>query len=157
MIKCNHIALKFNKDIFGLGSDQVILTEEDHRVGITSNISNTGLVLLWVGGNLASDLEAGSEKTALDFALNKIESLLGTQVTQEFSKGTTTSWGQDPWSYGSYAMAKPGSHHYRKDLSLPIDQKIFFTGEACNSTYIGSCHGAYLSGADTAKEACKAL
>ncbi|MDP4097377.1 FAD-dependent oxidoreductase [Paenibacillus sp. P96] len=157
MIQCNHITLKFQKDIFALGSDQAILTEDDHRVGITSNISNTGLVLMWVGGHLASDLEESGEEGAVDFALKKIESLLGTRTTREFTKGATTRWGRDPRSYGSYAMAKPGSHRYRKDLSLPIDQKIFFTGEACNSTYIGSCHGAYLAGVDTAKEVYKVL
>ncbi|HEK9104033.1 FAD-dependent oxidoreductase [Bacillus pfraonensis] len=150
MIKCNHIALKFEKDIFDLGSDQAILLEDDYRIGITSNISNTSMVLVWVGGKLASYLEEDRKERSIEFALSKIESLLGTKVLQDYTKGVTTSWGQDPWSFGSYSMAKPGSHHYRKSLCLPIDQKLFFTGEACNNKYISSCHGAFLSGVDAA-------
>lgn len=150
MIKSNHIALKFNKDIFGFGQDQPILLEDDHRVGIISNTGNTSMLLFWVGGNLASSLEAVGEEYSIDFALRKVESLLGSKVLQEFNKGVSTRWGKDSWSYGAYSMAKPESHHLRKSLGLPIEQKLFFSGEAVNDIYISTSHGAFLSGKETA-------
>jgi monoamine oxidase len=63
-----------------------------------------------------------------------------------------TNWSSDPWSRGAYSFVKvgstPGSRH---DLSLPMESKVFFAGEATHSEYPSTVHGAYLSGVREAK------
>ena len=58
-----------------------------------------------------------------------------------------TSWASDPYSYGSYSFIPVGAPSEDYDaLSEPINNRVFFAGEATNSSYPGTVHGAYRSG-----------
>jgi len=64
-----------------------------------------------------------------------------------------TRWASDPFALGSYSYnlvgASPG---VRKIFAAPIDKKLFFAGEAAETHYFGTAHGAYLSGLRVAEE-----
>ena len=58
-----------------------------------------------------------------------------------------TRWSSDPYSYGSYSFVPVGAKtEYYDTLARPIDDRVFFAGEATHRTYPGTVHGAYLSG-----------
>ena len=58
-----------------------------------------------------------------------------------------TSWASDPFSYGSYSFIPVnGRAEDYQTLAEPINNRIFFAGEATNRSYPGTVHGAYLSG-----------
>jgi monoamine oxidase len=58
-----------------------------------------------------------------------------------------TRWSSDPFSYGSYSYISVGAKtEYYDALARPIDDRVFFAGEATHRTYPGTVHGAYLSG-----------
>ena len=58
-----------------------------------------------------------------------------------------TRWSSDPYSYGSYSYISVGAKtEYYDTLARPIDDRVFFAGEATHRTYPGTVHGAYLSG-----------
>ena len=57
-----------------------------------------------------------------------------------------TAWEGDLWTLGSYSAATPGNAHQRVELAKPIDDRIFFAGEATSSDFFSTCHGAYFSG-----------
>jgi len=58
-----------------------------------------------------------------------------------------TQWSSDPYSYGSYSFISVGAKtEYYDTLARPIDNRVFFAGEATHRTYPGTVHGAYLSG-----------
>jgi monoamine oxidase len=40
----------------------------------------------------------------------------------------------------------------RDSLAQSVDKRMFFAGEAASRAYFGTVHGAYLSGAQAAKE-----
>ena len=40
----------------------------------------------------------------------------------------------------------------RKKLAEPIDQRLFFAGEATSLEFYATCHGAYLTGIATAHD-----
>ncbi|MEM7568558.1 MAG: FAD-dependent oxidoreductase [Pseudomonadota bacterium] len=58
-----------------------------------------------------------------------------------------TNWSQDPFAYGSYSYtAKGSSMRDRRRLAKPIDDTLFFAGEACHPKYNSTVHAAYESG-----------
>jgi len=58
-----------------------------------------------------------------------------------------TNWSRDPYTYGSYSYVAKGAR--RSDiraLDRPIDNKVFFAGEAVFPKYNSTVHAAYESG-----------
>jgi monoamine oxidase len=39
----------------------------------------------------------------------------------------------------------PGASHQRAELMRPIDDVLYFAGEACSVEFAGTAHGAYLT------------
>ena len=61
--------------------------------------------------------------------------------------GLVTRWHDDPFALGSYSVPAPGmSRNAREILARPVQDRIFFAGEATHSRYPSTVHGAYLSG-----------
>jgi monoamine oxidase len=65
----------------------------------------------------------------------------------------THRWGADPFARGSYSYALPGKADGRAVLAAPIDDRIFFAGEACSPNDFSTAHGAYQSGLAAADQA----
>jgi len=62
-----------------------------------------------------------------------------------------TNWSRDPYSYGSYSyMAKGSWNRDRAKIEAPVNDKIFFAGEAVFPDHNGTVHAAYESGQQTA-------
>ena len=58
-----------------------------------------------------------------------------------------TNWSQDPFAYGSYSyVAKGARKRDHRRLAEPINDTVFFAGEACHPTYNSTVHAAYESG-----------
>lgn len=58
-----------------------------------------------------------------------------------------TSWSTDPWTLGSYSYLPVGATpQHRADLATPIDDVLFFAGEALDADSPSTVHGAQASG-----------
>jgi monoamine oxidase len=66
-------------------------------------------------------------------------------------------WGIDPFARGSYSYALPGHADDRARLAAPVEDRIFFAGEACSRDSYSTAHGAYETGVAAAENALKAL
>ncbi len=53
-----------------------------------------------------------------------------------------THWGTDPFSRGSYSAARIGGSESRKKLALPVEQRLFFAGEAMDPKWVARVYGA---------------
>ncbi len=51
----------------------------------------------------------------------------------------------------------PGGGDARADLARPVENRLFFAGEATHPTFCTAAHGAWLSGERAAAEAMRAL
>ena len=84
--------------------------------------------------------------------------MFGSVVPYKAVDSVVTGWYSDEFSHGSYSHIPPGgSFSDYRTLASPLDEKIFFAGEATHATYPGTLHGAYLSGERAAKEIMKQL
>ena len=63
-----------------------------------------------------------------------------------------TRWRSDPWTHGSYSYVPAGfSFAEHAALGEPVNDKVFFAGEATSDDYPATVHGAFLSGVRAAR------
>ena len=64
-----------------------------------------------------------------------------------------TNWSQDPFSLGSYSfIAKGAKRKHINALATPINNRVFFAGEATHPDYNSTVHAAYESGLIAAQQ-----
>ena len=78
--------------------------------------------------------------------------VFGEEIRNRVTGSIVTAWATEPWTQGSYSCALPGQAHQRKELAKPVQEKIFFAGEATTEGDNSCCHGAYNSGIRAATE-----
>ena len=59
---------------------------------------------------------------------------------------------RDPLSLGAYSHALPGHAEARAVLAAPVDDRLFFAGEATSPNFFSTAHGARDSGERAARE-----
>jgi monoamine oxidase len=69
-----------------------------------------------------------------------------------------THWGQTPWALGAYSAALPGASKEHAAMAEPVDDRVFFAGEACGpAEFNGSLAAAYLSGLNASEAVVESL
>jgi type II secretory pathway pseudopilin PulG len=103
------------------------------------------LVALFRGAH-ARTLEQTAEQDVVNLAMANLRSMFGSSISDP-TGSAQTKWHSDPFAMGSYAHVPPGAQASDFDLLAdPVEDRLFFAGEATNDTYWGTVHGAYLSG-----------
>jgi monoamine oxidase len=105
----------------------------------------------YFGGANARALEKGGVPAFFDFAVGQLTGLLGNHFAKRVKLLGMHLWGGDPFARGSYSYAKPGHWNDRLRLAQPVDERLFFVGEACSSDFFTTAQGAYRTGADAAE------
>lgn len=81
-----------------------------------------------------------------------IRDMYGSSVPDPIAT-VTTDWSLDPLTQGSYSYVPAGGNLAdHLILSQPIEDRIFFAGEATVEKHSGTVHGAWLSGLRAAKQ-----
>lgn len=93
------------------------------------------------GGSLARELQARDELA--DFAVEELSSLFGSSFRNRVRVLACLQWAGDCFSGGSYSYALPGHAGDRARLAEPVDDRIFFAGEATSHQFFSTAHGAY--------------
>lgn len=112
---------------------------------------------VFFGGRFADDLEKEGGHAFVDFACEELNGLLGSSFSKRLKPVRLSQWRKDEWARGSYSYAKPGHHGDREILAAPVDNRIFFAGEACSQVSYSTAHGAYHTGVAAAGQALAAL
>ena len=111
------------------------------------------LIEVFFGGRLALELEGGGAGAFFDFARGELVRLFGSGFGAHLAPLSETAWASDPWSRGAYSHALPGHSDARATLAAPVDDRLFFAGEACSKHSFSTAHGAYLTGLEAAEAA----
>ncbi|APO79256.1 amine oxidase protein (plasmid) [Rhizobium etli 8C-3] len=111
----------------------------------------------YYAGDLAYDLELGGPNEAFQFALGELKRALGSDIGRQLSLISFSAWSSDPHIGGSYSYASPGASNLRRTLAAPLDNRIFFAGEACSAKRYSTAHGAFDTGVTAAQELMKTI
>lgn len=111
----------------------------------------------FVGGRCARALEGEGPGAMTAFVIAELGELMGADFQRSLHALGETAWATDPWALGSYSHALPGHAGDRAALAAPVEQRIFFAGEATSPRFYSTVHGAWESGLRAADEAIAAL
>ncbi|MDM7933141.1 NAD(P)/FAD-dependent oxidoreductase [Tabrizicola sp.] len=104
------------------------------------------LMVGFVGGDFAWEMEAAGPAAAVDFVTDRLVDVFGSDLRRSVTHGTMTNWGAERYVRGAYAAARPGKAHAREVLGEPIGERIWFAGEALAAGLKQTAAGARLSG-----------
>jgi monoamine oxidase len=96
----------------------------------------------YFGASLARDLETEGEAAFFDFAVSELTGVLGHAFRRRVAPLALHRWGADPFARGSYSYALPGAADCRALLAAPVNDRLFFAGEACSEADFSTAHGA---------------
>jgi len=110
------------------------------------------LIEAYFAGGLATELEAGGDRAFFDYAVSELVGLFGHDFARRLKPVAVHRWANDPYALGSYSFALPGFADCRATLAAPIDNRLFFAGEACSAHDFSTAHGGYLTGVAAAEQ-----
>ncbi len=149
----NRICLVFDRDVFGsdVRPGFAVKTGDDEPMAFRVRPFGFNHVVGLTGGRFADWLERAGIAASVDLATEKLAAAFGNGIKKQVTGHNVTAWRGDPWVKGAYSCAVPGQSHQRVELAKPLDDKIYFAGEATSREFFSTAHGAYLSGIDAAR------
>jgi monoamine oxidase len=118
------------------------------------------LIVAWTGGPKATALSGIPQAELIGRALNGFGILFGepARAREEFEDGAMHDWSHDPFARGAYSYVAVGGGDARAALAAPVDDTLFFAGEATsNDGQGGTVNGALETGERAAREAATSL
>ncbi|MFQ4146285.1 FAD-dependent oxidoreductase [Chlorogloeopsis sp. ULAP02] len=146
----NKVVLKFSK---------VFWLENHDAIGYASQMENdfsdflnlkryieVPVLVALTGGKFARSLEILSEVEVGERAMKVLRRMYGNTIPDP-EVVIRTKWATDPFACGSYLTMPVGAKASdRTTLAAPVENRLFFAGEATSQQYPSTVHGAYLSG-----------
>jgi predicted NAD/FAD-dependent oxidoreductase len=104
------------------------------------------ILVALVSGNFSRSLSQMSKSEVTQNIMSDLQAMFGKDILLPTST-LLTQWHNDPFAYGSYSTFSINGNIQDCDrLAEPIGDRLFFAGEATYGKYIGTVHGALLSG-----------
>ncbi len=109
------------------------------------------ILMAFHGGDKGFALEDLSDEEIQAGAMNTLRLIFGDEIPEPEGM-LVTRWGKDPFAFGAYSHIPPfASGDDYEVLAEPVDEVLFFAGEATSREYPATVHGAYLSGVAAAQ------
>jgi monoamine oxidase len=144
----NKLFLGFDGVLPGLESDGHLVGSTRRRETMSYQIRPFGrpLIVCFFGGRFAAQLERDGITAMAAFAADELVALFGEDIRKQLRPLAASAWRADPFARGSYSYALPGHADDRASLAAPVDDRLFFAGEACSPNFFSTAHGAYETG-----------
>jgi len=144
----DHVALELAGNPLDLRADELVFekSESGKTAAIFANVAGSALCTVDVGGSFGRDLSAKGEAAMIDFAVGWLGGLYGADMKKAVKRKHATRWNEEPWVLGATSAAAPGAQSARKIMMEPLNNRVFFAGEAAHETLWGTVGGAWESG-----------
>jgi monoamine oxidase len=146
----NKVYLKFpqvfwNEEIEGFGYMGEVLGEWNDWLSFVPYIDQP-VLMAFHGGVKGFALEEFSDEEIISGAMKTLRTIYGDEIPEPEGY-VITRWGKDPFALGSYSHIPPFASGDDLDaLFEPVDDVLYFAGEATHREFPATVHGAYLSG-----------
>lgn len=118
------------------------------------------LVIGWIGGPRAAKLVATANDELIECARDSFGDLFGDRALarNEFENGVMHNWSRDRFARGAYSYVLVGGAGARAALCAPVDDTLFFAGEAASTDgQGGTVNGALETGRRAGEQAAGVL
>jgi monoamine oxidase len=143
------IALSFDRRVFDPGVSALDTFTPDPRAHpCTWQLHPYGslIAIAHIAGDFAREMAIKGEQEMVQWSLEGLTQVFGSEIRKRVLNGVTTHWGTDPHIGGAYSAAKPGHADDRRHFLTPAHERIFIAGEHASLTAMTTAHGAFLSG-----------
>lgn len=127
----------------------------------TLNPVHAPLLVGWTGGPPAERLAPLGDAELIECALDELGRAFATpraRVEELVASAHVHNWGADPFSRGAYSYVPVGGAGAQEELARPVEQTLFFAGEATNTDgHHATVHGAIATGYRAAREVIRAV
>jgi monoamine oxidase len=157
----NKLYLKFNADFWTSTSNYDWIesipaaTDQAQRWTEWVNLKRPlgqPILLGFSAADAAVELESFSDMAIVDDAMNRLKNIYGNGIPNP-TGFLRTNWYKDPFTLGSYSFNALGmAEKTREQLVLPVNEQLYFAGEATSQDDWGTVHGAYSSGIRAAQQ-----
>ena len=118
--------------------------------------AGTAMLTGWCGGVRAEQLSGRGSAAIVERGLEALQHVFGVPLDtlrNLVQESFVHDWQSDPYSRGAYSYALAGSGEAARRLAAPVQNTLFFAGEATDfSGHNGTVHGAIASGQRAAAE-----
>lgn len=121
----------------------------------TNEPSGAPMLTGWIGGPKAIEMEKLGDEQLVDLAvtsLSRIFQIGESALESQLVDGFTYDWQKDPFSRGAYTYVGVGGADASQVLLQPLQDRLYFAGEATSPGHWGTVHGAIASGLRAARE-----
>ena len=152
----NKIFLKFDS-IFWDKEDELIgyiggEDEEWPEIVNFHKIAGLSVLLAFSAGTAGERNELRHDAELVGCLMACLRKMYGQNIPEPVGN-LITRWNQDPFSLGSYSYVPVGSKQsLRRHIGIPVENRLFFAGEATSQFFPATVHGAFLSGVRAAYE-----
>jgi monoamine oxidase len=149
-----------NYQIFSMAEDaidddvpeNIHYQDGDISMAIRIRPFDTPCVFTSTGGRFAWWLEKQGPQASREYFQEALVKIFGSSIRTKLKEFKVSAWGFDPWIRGAYSSLKPGYTGMRRQLAEPVNQRLFFAGEATSLDAFNCAHGAYQSGKRAVEE-----
>lgn len=155
----NKLFFRFDHHLAGIAGEIFAVGSTRRRETMNYQLRPLGRprVNCFFGGEFAARLEREGLEATAAFAGDELAALYGNDIRRHLVPLGRSTWHSDEWARGSYSYAMPGHAGDRARLAAPVDERIFFAGEACSPNFFSTAHGAYETGLAAAEAALTSL
>jgi len=107
------------------------------------------LLTAWAGGPKAAKMSGQSARSLIGKALGGVQAMF---PDARLADALVQDWRQDRYARGGYSYVLVGGMGAREQLALPLDDTLYFAGEATDAEEAGTVNGALRSGQRAARE-----
>jgi monoamine oxidase len=151
MASQNRVAFGLNPTLLDLEPDTMHYTRLNNQSVLFHALpASQPLMIGIVSGELSRTLEREGADALANLVEAQFESVFGSEAAETIATPQATTWGTEPYFGGAWANPLPGALTARADLKEPVDDRLFFAGEATSQSAAGTAHGALQSGIDAA-------
>jgi monoamine oxidase len=122
----------------------------------TAHPAKSPIITGWAPFRSAERLSGKSRSFVVERSLETLSALLRvskSELQNILGEAYVHDWQTDPFSLGAYSYGKVGANEAQQALAEPIQDELYFAGEATDTTgNNGTVHGAIASGYRAAKQ-----
>jgi hypothetical protein len=131
-----------------LADDQraIFRSGDARNVGLVGRIGGSDLAYAEFSGRFGRELSDAGAPAMVAFVSDILVEHFGAEAKKYVGRSEAVRWSREPWVLGGTSAAAPGSGANRRLLAEPVNERIFFAGEALHESWWGTVAGAWVSG-----------
>jgi hypothetical protein len=144
---------------FGFADDQrAIFKATDARaVSLVGRVGGTDLAYADFVGRFGREMSDAGYPAMAAFVNDLLAAHFGAEAKKAIGRSEAVRWSREPWILGGVSVAAPGSGANRRLLAEPVNERIYFAGEALHENWWGTVAGAWVAGERAADAALRRL